>query len=35
MDLFAARYGEFNEKGEVVGRPCVVTIRKSPGKASG
>lgn len=28
MDLFGAEYGEFNDKGEVVGRPCVVTIRK-------
>lgn len=28
MDLFEAEYGEFDERGEVVGRPCVVTIRK-------
>ena len=28
MDLFEAEYGEFNDRGEVVGRPCVVTIRK-------
>jgi hypothetical protein len=30
MNLFAAQYGEFNEKGEVVGRPCAVTIYKRP-----
>jgi hypothetical protein len=30
INLFTARYGEFNEKGEVVGRPCVVTIHKKP-----
>jgi len=28
MDLFQSEYGEFNEKGEVVGRPCAVTIYK-------
>jgi hypothetical protein len=29
INLFAAQYGEFNEKGEVVGLPCTVMIRKS------
>lgn len=33
-DLFTSLYGEFNEKGEVVGRPCTVMIRKQK-KASG
>ena len=28
MDLFKAEYGEFDERGEVVGCPCVVTVRK-------
>ena len=28
MDLFEAEYGEFDDRGEVVGRPCVVTVRK-------
>ena len=28
MDLFEAEYGEFDDRGEVVGRPCAVTVRK-------
>ena len=30
MDVFQSEYGEFNDKGEVVGRPCAVTIYKQP-----
>lgn len=30
INLFSAQYGEFNEKGEVVGLPCTVAIRKRP-----
>jgi hypothetical protein len=29
MDLFRAEYGEFNELGEVVGKPCSVRISKT------
>ncbi len=28
MDLFRAEYGEYNELGEVIGRPCSVRIAK-------
>jgi hypothetical protein len=30
LPFMSSEYGEFNEKGEVVGRPCAVTIRKRP-----
>ena len=34
MDVFQSEYGEFNAKGEVVGRPCAVTIYKQPRNGS-
>lgn len=31
MDLFRAEYGEFNELGQVVGKPCTISIAKRQG----